>query len=244
MDMLYDAEMEYRANNPKGQYNEVEYKPSPEYDDSWTWGGKRHEWGDTYGTLCSKYGPMVSLEQKHYIQKLVKEIADEFDVKTYDGFNNLVCVSTNGVSDEDAEDFIQEILDNYPELDYVETGKHWFKFALKEDDFIDHLVDDDDNTYKDIDYSGLRKYDESWIGDKARAGWKKVKDGASEIGNKVKSGAKKMAKAVGDVFKGPFRKGDHIVMRGEDGEEFKGTIKSFDLGNKTYEVLLGKPVGE
>lgn len=174
----------------------------------------------------------------------MKEIADEFDVKTYDGFNNLVCVSTNGVSDEDAEDFIQEILDNYPELDYVETGKHWFKFALKEDDFIDHLVDDDDNTYKDIDYSGLRKYDESWIGDKARAGWKKVKDGASEIGNKVKSGAKKMAKAVGDVFKGPFRKGDHIVMRGEDGEEFKGTIKSFDLGNKTYEVLLGKPVGE
>ena len=65
--MLYDAEMEYRAENPKGQYNEVEYKPSPEYDDSWTWGGKRHEWGDTYGTLCSKYGPMVSLEQKHYI---------------------------------------------------------------------------------------------------------------------------------------------------------------------------------
>ena len=77
------------------------------------------------------------------------------------------------------------------------------------------------------------QYDESWVGDKAKAGW-----------NKVKSGAKKMAKAVGDAFKGPFRKGDHITMTGEDGEEFKGTIKSFDLGNKTYEVLLGNPVGE
>ena len=77
------------------------------------------------------------------------------------------------------------------------------------------------------------QYDESWVGDKAKAGW-----------NAVKSGAKKMAKAVGDAFKGPFRKGDHITMTGEDGEEFKGTIKSFDLGNKTYEVLLGNPVGE
>ena len=31
---------------------------------------------------------------------------------------------------------------------------------------------------------------------------------------------------------------------GEDGEEFKGTIKSFDLGDKTYEVLLGNSVNE
>lgn len=77
------------------------------------------------------------------------------------------------------------------------------------------------------------QYDESWVGDKAKAGW-----------NAVKSGAKKMAKAVGDAFKGPFRKGDHIVMKGEDGETYKGTIKSFDLGDKTYEVLLGNPVNE
>jgi len=69
--------------------------------------------------------------------------------------------------------------------------------------------------------------------DVAKAGW-----------NKVKSGAKKVGKAIGDVFKGPFRKGDHIVMQGEDGEEFKGTIKDFDLGEKTYEVMLGNAVNE
>ena len=79
----------------------------------------------------------------------------------------------------------------------------------------------------------VEQYDESWVGDKAKAGW-----------NAVKSGAKKVAKAVGDAFKGPFRKGDHIVMKGEDGETYKGTIKSFDLGDKTYEVLLGNPVNE
>lgn len=33
-------------------------------------------------------------------------------------------------------------------------------------------------------------------------------------------------------------------MKGEDGEEFKGTIKNFDLGEKTYEVLLGNSVNE
>jgi hypothetical protein len=69
--------------------------------------------------------------------------------------------------------------------------------------------------------------------DAMKAGW-----------GKVKTGAKKVAKAIGDAFKGPFRKGDHIVMKGEDGEEFKGTIKSFDLGDKTYEVLLGNSVNE
>lgn len=79
----------------------------------------------------------------------------------------------------------------------------------------------------------LDEFDESWIGDKVKSGWKKVKDGA-----------KKVSKAIGDAFKGPFRKGDQIVMKGEDGEEFRGTIKSFDLGDKTYEVLLGNAVNE
>lgn len=79
----------------------------------------------------------------------------------------------------------------------------------------------------------LEEYDESWIGDKAKAGW-----------NKVKAGAEKVGKAIGDAFSGPFRKGDHVVLSGEDGEKFKGTIKSFDLGDKTYEVLLGNAVGE
>ena len=76
-------------------------------------------------------------------------------------------------------------------------------------------------------------YEESWIGDKMKAGW-----------DAVKKGAKKVGKAIGDAFKGPFRKGDHIVMKGENGEEFKGTIKDFDLGEKTYEVMLGNAVNE
>lgn len=74
--------------------------------------------------------------------------------------------------------------------------------------------------------------------------WDSVKKGASDLGNKAKAGLKKMGKAIGDVFKGPFRKGDHIVMKGEDGEEFKGTIKSYDMGDKVYEVMLGNAVNE
>lgn len=96
-----------------------------------------------------------------------------------------------------------------------ETAAEVYEFALKNDD-------------EDVD-----EIDESWIGDKVKSGWQKVKDGA-----------KKVSKAIGDAFKGPFRKGDQIVMKGEDGEEFKGTIKSFDLGDKTYEVLLGNAVNE
>ena len=79
----------------------------------------------------------------------------------------------------------------------------------------------------------FEEYDESWIGDKAKAGW-----------NKIKQGAKAVGKAIGNTFNGPFRKGDHIVMKGEDGETYKGTIRDFDLGDKTYEVLLGNPVNE
>ena len=45
--------------------------------------------------------------------------------------------------------------------------------------------------------STWRRIDESWIGDKMKDGWEKVKDGA-----------KKAGKAIGDVFNGPFRKGD------------------------------------
>ena len=77
------------------------------------------------------------------------------------------------------------------------------------------------------------KYDEGWLGDKMKAGWEKVK-----------SGAKKVGKAIGDAFNGPFRKGDQIVMKGEDGEEFKGTVKNWDRSDKTYEVLLGNSVNE
>ena len=85
----------------------------------------------------------------------------------------------------------------------------------------------------EVDRSEDETYDESWIGDKASAGWRKVKDAA-----------KKAGKAISDAFNGPFRKGDHILMRGEDGDEFKGTIKNYDRGDQTYEVMLGKAVNE
>lgn len=77
------------------------------------------------------------------------------------------------------------------------------------------------------------KYDEGWLGDKMKAGWEKVK-----------TGAKKVGKAIGDAFNGPFRKGDQIVMKGEDGESFKGTITDYSMSNKTYEVMLGKQTNE
>lgn len=77
------------------------------------------------------------------------------------------------------------------------------------------------------------KYDEGWLGDKMKAGW-----------DAVKKGAKKVGKAIGDAFNGPFRKGDQIVMKGEDGESFKGTIMDYDRGDKTYEVMLGKAINE
>ena len=77
------------------------------------------------------------------------------------------------------------------------------------------------------------QYDEGWLGDKMKAGW-----------DVVKKGAKKVGKAIGDAFNGPFRKGDQIVMKGEDGESFKGTIMDYDRGDKTYEVMLGKEVNE
>lgn len=70
------------------------------------------------------------------------------------------------------------------------------------------------------------------------------KDAMKSGWNKVKSGVKKVSKAIGDAFNGPFRKGDHIVMKGEDDEEYKGTITGFDLGKKTYQVLLGTTANE
>ena len=71
--------------------------------------------------------------------------------------------------------------------------------------------------------------DESYIGDKVKDGWKKVKDGARKLKTKI-----------GDMFNGPFRKGERVEMSGENGETVKGTITGFDLGDKTYTVLLGR----
>ena len=129
-----------------------------EYDDTCTWGGKRHEWGDNHGNLCWRGGPWVSREQCHYLQNLRNEISKEFGVECYDS-HNLFCVSKKGIPEEEQEDFIQEILDNYPELEYVETGKHWFKFALNEDEFIEFLRDNDvfgGAIEPDNDCSGLK----------------------------------------------------------------------------------------
>ena len=73
------------------------------------------------------------------------------------------------------------------------------------------------------------EFDESYIGDMVKDGWKKVKDGA-----------KKLKTKIGDMFNGPFRRGEHITMTGENGETVKGTIMGFDLEDKTYTVLLGR----
>ena len=73
------------------------------------------------------------------------------------------------------------------------------------------------------------EFDESYIGDMVKDGWKKVKDGA-----------KKLKTKIGDMFNGPFRRGEHVEMSGENGETVKGTIMGFDLEDKTYTVLLGR----
>ena len=73
------------------------------------------------------------------------------------------------------------------------------------------------------------EFDESYIGDKVKDGWNKVKDGARKLKTKI-----------GDMFNGPFRKGERVEMSGENGETVKGTITGFDLGDKTYTVLLGR----
>lgn len=77
------------------------------------------------------------------------------------------------------------------------------------------------------------EFDESWLGDKVKDGW-----------NKVKDGAKKLGKKIGDAFNGPFRKGDHIKMSGENGKTVNGTITNYDMGDKTYTVLLGNNYDE
>lgn len=138
---------------------EVAWKPSPEDDDSSTWGGKRHEYGDNYGNLCRRGGPWVSREQYHYLKNLADEISQEFGGVKCKESNKLLCVSKKDVPEEEQEDFIQDILDNYPELEYVETGTYWFKFALNEDDFVEFLRDNDvfgGAVEPDIDYSALK----------------------------------------------------------------------------------------
>ena len=94
------------------------------------------------------------------------------------------------------------------------TAQEVYEYACEVDG-----IDDDD------------LYEESWLGDKMKAGWGKVKQGAKNLANKI-----------GKALNGPFEKGEHITMKGEDGQEFRGTIKYWDRGDKTYEVMLGKQV--
>ena len=56
--------------------------------------------------------------------------------------------------------------------------------------------------------------------------------------NKVKDGARSMKKKLGDMFNGPFRKGDRVEMTGDNGETVQGTITGFDYGDRSYTVLI------
>ena len=118
--------------------------------------------------------------------------------------------------------------DKYGTLKYVsESGK---LFKTSKGQVLKFNESDEDKEQFKKQEVGV--YDEG-VKDSIKSGW-----------NKVKQGAKAVGKAIGDTFKGPFRKGDHIVMKGEDGEQFKGTIKGFDLSEQTYQVLLGNAVNE
>lgn len=95
-------------------------------------------------------------------------------------------------------------------------------------------VSESGNVYKTDKGNVLRfneeyEFDESYIGDMVKDGWKKVKDGARKLKTKI-----------GDMFNGPFRRGERVEMSGENGETVKGTIMGFDLEDKTYTVLLGR----
>lgn len=65
-----------------------------------------------------------------------------------------------------------------------------------------------------------------------------IKGTAKELGGKIKSGAKKVKKAIGDAIKGPFRKGDQIEMTNDQGDTCTATITDGTLGGKEYTVML------
>ena len=67
-----------------------------------------------------------------------------------------------------------------------------------------------------------------------------IKGTAKEIGGKIKAGARKGAKAVGNFFKGNFRKNDTVeVSGGEDSDgnpvNLKGVVKDSDKNSVTIE---------
>ena len=120
-------------------------------------------------------------------------------------------IETDHVNIDDGVYFsIDKLVLNAPDLaDAVNTG--YESLSDREDDSEDE------------------EFDESYIGDMVKDGWKKVKDGARKLKTKI-----------GDMFNGPFRRGERVEMSGENGETVKGTIMGFDLEDKTYTVLLGR----
>lgn len=114
---------------------------------------------------------------------------------------------------------------------------------IKSQEMSDIVNAGHDDVYSDDNEED--EFDESWLGDKVKDGWNKVKDGAMSVGNSVKYGAKKLGKKIGDMLVGPFRKGDHIQITGRDGgETYNGTIVGYSMGDNTYKVLLGSEANE
>ena len=173
-----------------------------------------------------------------------------------DGGYAIFGIGLNDNPDEDNESYremVRELQNRELDISF-DYGWGWSHANLSNDEPIetDH-VNIDDGVYFSIDKlvlnapdladavnSGWKStfdreddeeesVDESYIGDKVKDGWKKVKDGA-----------KKLKTKIGDMFNGPFRKGERVEMSGENGETVKGTIMGFDLGDKTYTVLLGR----
>ena len=150
----------------------------------------------------------------------VKEVYGQGDGPFILFHDILVDISEFEYYDEEYDDW-------YPYTDSPEKFEAYYGNPANKTELITRLKESI-MTYRDKSLM-----DESWLGDKAKAGW-----------NAVKSGVKKVGKAIGDAFKGPFRRGDHIVMKGEDGKSYKGTVQSYNLGDQTYEVMLGNAVNE
>ena len=174
-----------------------------------------------------------------------------------DGGYAIFDIGLNDNPDEDNESYremVRELQNRELDISFM-YGAGWLHANLPREEEIetDH-VNIDDGVYFSIDklvlnapdladavncgYESLNdreedsedeEFDESYIGDMVKDGWKKVKDGA-----------KKLKTKIGDMFNGPFRKGERVEMSGENGETVKGTITGFDLGDKTYTVLLGR----
>jgi hypothetical protein len=124
----------------------------------------------------------------------------------------------------DVDYYDSEYDDWYPYSDNPENFEAYYSDPKNKKELVDKL-----NEQVSYYMSESTKFNEGWLGDKVKAGWNKVKDGAKKVG-----------KAIGKALNGPFKKGDVVQMSGEDGEKFKGTIMGYDRGEQTYSVMLGR----